>query len=129
MTGMAKSVVIIGGIDDAVDARLRAMLVNRISWADYDAVFDRRNLINERGWLRVHRAHIRAARMRRGLRGRVVILLGDEVRRAFGIPRLLVYPQMIDGVTWRQIPYSRRWYNDERNRVVVELLLEDLYTQ
>jgi hypothetical protein len=62
--------------------------------------------------------------------GRTVVLLGADTANAFGLPRLLLHPQENGGVTWRQIPHPsgrNLWYNDEQNRTLVSMLLEDLY--
>jgi len=59
--------------------------------------------------------------------GRTVLLLGDHT---FNIPPILVHPQWIAGCIWRQIPNPAvdvAWYNEPHNRVIVELLLEELY--
>jgi hypothetical protein len=61
---------------------------------------------------------------------RTIVLLGEEVRRAFCHPPLLLHPQDIGGSTWRQVPHPsgrNRWYNGSENRKAVGLLLEELY--
>jgi hypothetical protein len=43
---------------------------------------------------------------------------------------LLLHPQENGGVSWRQIPHPsgrNLWFNDEQNRTLVAMLLEDLY--
>jgi hypothetical protein len=99
----------------------------------YLNAFERRNLVRGLEYNK------RVAKMRAGAivaelwgSGRVVILLGQDVRRAFGHPELLVHPQEISGCTWRQLPHPsgrNLWYNDPDNRKVAELLLEELYTE
>lgn len=62
--------------------------------------------------------------------GRTVVLLGQEVRAAFGIPPLLVHPQNIGGTWWRQVPHPsgrNLWYAEPKNVRVIELLMEELY--
>lgn len=62
--------------------------------------------------------------------GRTVVLLGNDTVSAFGHPRLLIHPQIIGGVTYRQIPHPsgrNLWFNDEDNRRMVAMLLEDLF--
>lgn len=62
--------------------------------------------------------------------GRTIVLLGLDVVKAFRHPRSLIHPQVIGGVTWRQIPHPsgrNLWYNDEQNRFLVASLLEDLF--
>lgn len=96
---------------------------------EYLTAFDRRNLVADKRW-DANVAKVTAANMRGELAGRVVLLLGQAVRRAFDVPPLLVHPQEIDGVTWRQLPHPSgrcRWYNEPDNRAVAEVLMEDLY--
>lgn len=62
--------------------------------------------------------------------GRQVVLFGADVADAFGHPRLLLHPQMIGGTTWRQVPHPsgrNLWYNNQTNRDLVAILLEELY--
>lgn len=111
--------------------RLWQMLEARrpVGRAAYLRAFDRRNLVMGRLWS-VELARVSAAEMRPGLAGRTVLLLGVEVRRAFGIPPLLLHPQEVGGVIWRQLPHPSglcRWYNDPDNRGVAGMLLEELY--
>lgn len=115
--------------------------------------FERRNLVRGREWDRVA-ARARAYEVVQELRdsGRTVVLLGQSVREAFdyvlknngldtwaipcgdpaGIPPVLVHPRVRAGVTWRQIPHPsgrNLWYNEEENRKIVELLMEELYVE
>ena len=97
----------------------------------YLAAFDRRNLQNARLWTATD-AWAAAEAMLPQLRGRLVVLLGVEVRKAFGVPPLLVHPQTLHGVTWRQLPHPSgrcHWYNAPRNKRVAELLLAELYEE
>lgn len=97
---------------------------------DYCRTFDRRNLLRGRWWS-PGVAREFAPRFIAGVTGREVLVLGGEVRDALGLPRLLVHPQELHGVTWRQLPHPSgrcRWYNDEDNRLTAALLLESLYT-
>jgi hypothetical protein len=99
--------------------------------ANYRDVFERRNLIRGSTWDAVHakaRAHEVACELHGS--GRTVVLLGQDVRQAFGHPRLLIHPQEIGGVVWRQLPHPsgrNTWYNKEENKKLAELLLEELY--
>lgn len=88
--------------------------------------------------------------------GRTIVLLGNAVREAFhwvlkdhgclvqsgaldcdpheihGLPPVLIHPQQVAGCTWRQVPHPsgrNLWYNSEKNRHVVELLMEELYVE
>lgn len=104
--------------------------VNRRNYLD---TFDRRNLVTGRQWSSTL-GHAEAERAFAALwgSGRTIVLLGEDVRRCFGHPRLLVEPQEIGGCTWRQIPHpSGRniWYNSARHRKMVGVLLEELYEE
>lgn len=96
---------------------------------EYLGAFERRNLVPLLTWSpRAARAH--AELLKDQLRGREVIVLGAETRRALGLPELLVLPQTIGETTWRQLPHPSgrcHWYNDPGNRAVAELLLEEMY--
>lgn len=95
----------------------------------YLEAFDRRNLVGGRAW------SLSAARealpgLREYARGRVVVVLGSEVRELLKLPRLLVHPLEVDGTVWRQLPHPsgrNHWYRVPGNREVAELLLEELY--
>jgi hypothetical protein len=67
--------------------------------------------------------------------GRTVVVLGDEVRKTLSaqlsapIQKVLIHPQVIDGVTWRLIPHASGrcvHYNDPTVRLLVGFLLADL---
>jgi len=114
--------------------RLYEMLRSRIPGVkrhDYLSAFDRRNVVPYKRFdktMAVEGAHILEREFYGS--GRTIVLLGADTVAAFGIPRLLVHPQIIGGSTWRQIPHpSGRniWYNDEQNKLLVSMLLEDLY--
>ena len=99
------------------------------SEVEYLEAFDRMNLVSGAKWSQ-EAANVVASVLVEGLRGRVVLLLGVAVRRAFAVPPLLVHPQELYGVTWRQLPHPSgrcRWYNDPENRKVAEVLMQDLY--
>jgi hypothetical protein len=99
----------------------------------YLETFDRRNLINDTEWVSsLPYLRDKAEQMRKNLVGRTVVLLGNEVRRAFGLRPVLVHPQEMDGVTWRQLPHPsgrNLWYNDRENYEVAALLIEELFVQ
>lgn len=102
-----------------------------VSRREYLDTFERRNLVTGRQWSR-ELGRQEAERVYAELwgSGRTVILLGEAVRLSFGHPRLLVEPQLIGGTTWRQVPHPsgrNLWYNEERHRRMVGLLLEELY--
>ena len=100
----------------------------RVSRLEYLEAFDRRNLVT--GPWSMKRARREAKHLQSTLKGRTIILLGDGPRRAFGLPRLLLHPQTIAGVTWRQIPHlsgRNRFYDDPMQADLVAMLLESLY--
>ena len=97
---------------------------------DYLKLFDRRNLLlsNEDD------PHIAADAFRSTLNpGDQVILLGEAVRRALttsiALPKMLIHPITVDGVTYRQIPHPSgltRFYNDAVARQLVAMMFLDL---
>lgn len=114
--------------------RLYEMLKSRVPAAtrsDYLRRFDRRNVVS----LRMFDAKLAregAAKLDQEFfaSGRTIVLLGADTIKAFGLPPLLIHPQIIGGSTWRQIPHPsgrNLWYNDEQNKLLVSMLLEDLY--
>ncbi len=114
--------------------RLLSMLQSRlpdVRRSDYLETFERRNLVV--GSIYDKRAAQRAAEVIYAElwgSGRTVVLLGQDVRRAFGHPPLLLHPQLIGGTTWRQLPHPsgrNMWYNDAKNREVAAVLLEELF--
>ena len=61
--------------------------------------------------------------------GSVVVALGGDVRKYFGLEKILVHPQVIRGVTFRCVPHPsgrNRFYNDPLARRLVGMMLEDL---
>jgi hypothetical protein len=97
----------------------------------YLDAFERKNLVRGLEYNK-QEARLRAGALAHELRdsGRTVVLLGQDVRRAFGHPEHLLHPQEIDGCTWRQVPHpsgKSHWYEELENRKLVELLLEELY--
>ena len=66
------------------------------------------------------------------MQGRTVVAVGERTRKAVGLPKHLVHPIVLDGVTYRQIPNPSgegRWYNDPVCRELAGLLLEELYEE
>lgn len=115
--------------------RLLTMLQSRVpsvTRRQYLARFDRRNVVGYKIF-DMRMAKECAGQLEREFwgSGRTVVLLGEDTRRAFGHPRLLLHPQVIGGATYRQIPHPsgrNLWYNDDENRAVVAALLEELYS-
>lgn len=96
---------------------------------DYARAFHRYNLV-QRGEFRRDAAEKRWKQIERDLLDEfdTLLLLGAEVRRAMGLthqlltitPRLIVIPH----------PSGRNlWYNNPVNRLVVEIIMEELYTE
>lgn len=114
--------------------RILQMLQTRlpeVTRQDYLRRFERRNLVPHKV-VSMNIARETAMRIQKELwgSGRNVVLFGEEVRRAFGHPRSLLHPQVIGGVTWRQVPHPsgrNHWFNSSENRDMVALLLEELY--
>jgi len=85
---------------------------------DYVRAFDRRNLCDLDAFMVPP--------------GSTVVLLGEDVRRWFGLPKILIHPQVRDGVTYRQVPHPSglcRFYNHPAQRELVALLLGQLYEE
>lgn len=104
--------------------------VTRVSYRD---AFDRRNLVLDRVW---DSASARgAAALLDFPPGTVVVVLGDEVRRALGLRPCLIHPTAdlgLEGVYTRQLPHPSgrcRWYNHPTHRLLAGLLLAELYDQ
>jgi hypothetical protein len=114
--------------------RIFEMLKSRVpdvTRHDYLDRFERRNLVPYKVYdKKMAREH--AAKIEHELfgSGRSVVLFGADVAGAFGHPRLLLHPQVIGGVTWRQVPHPsgrNLWFNLPTNRDLVAMLLEELY--
>lgn len=112
--------------------RLWDMLQERVpgvTRGQYLRAFDRRNLVDGRSWSR-EQARTRAESLVLEMRGREVVVLGEDPRSALGLPKLLIEPQELWGATWRQIPHPsgrNLWYNEPEHRLMVAVLLEQLY--
>jgi hypothetical protein len=95
---------------------------------EYVQAFDRRNLLPGKVW-NAREARAAALRMVPDLAGRTVVLLGQEVRHAFRIPKLLIHPQEVGLTVWRQLPHPsglNHWFNEEVNRAMAGMLLAEL---
>lgn len=72
----------------------------------------------------------RVKHLKRSFRpGDTVVLLGDELRKLMGLRKMLIHPQVVEGVTYRQIPHPsgrNLFYNDPICKSLVGMLLEDL---
>lgn len=122
----------------------------------YMDTFERRNLVQAyvfdkaRAWARAYEI---VCELRDS--GRIVVLLGGEVRKAFdhvlreisterigtsewtaesvdALPPTLIHPVSVVGCTWRQLPHPsglNRWYSVPANRELAELLMEELYVE
>jgi hypothetical protein len=115
--------------------RLLQTRLPSVTRGQYLAAFDRRNLLDAKVWMADDARE--AARHFLDLdvpllAGRTVLVFGAQPRRLLGLPPLLVHPQELRGVTWRQLPHPSgrcRWYNDRRHAAAAALLLEELYVQ
>lgn len=105
--------------------RARVPTVTRHS---YIRDFDRRNLVQARQWSALA-ARQAADSLVASVQGRVVLVLGSDVRNILGLEPQLVHPIEDRGVTWRQLPHPsgrNLWYNSAENREVAGMLLEEL---
>ena len=98
--------------------------------SQYTKRFLRLNACSDRVWSRPSRE--RVAELLTQLRGHEVVVFGESVRRALGIPKELMLPHRdeVHDITWRQLPHpSGRclWYNDDLNSALASKLLADLY--
>lgn len=99
------------------------------SKSQYLRAFERRNLVDGKRWDRGIAAAA-AEKLFGAMQGREVVVFGEEPRRMLGLPKLLIHPVLLRGVTWRQLPHpSGRclWYNDPDCRALVAALLAELY--
>ena len=141
--------------DGCAGSRLWRLLAARTgaTMREYLHHFERRSLVIGTAYQRLSaRAKAHEYWMELQQSGRTVILLGRDVVETFdwvirndgkaqyyigadggtvrGLPPVLVHPQVIGGVTFRQVPLPIRtnpWYQVESNRNVIELLMEELY--
>jgi hypothetical protein len=98
---------------------------------DYIRVFDRMNLLGQRTWNATAARRAAPAILER-LEGRTVMVLGEAVRAALGLPRSPVMTWRPHSVMrrWCTVPHPsglNRWYNDPVNRVAVVLMMEEMY--
>lgn len=116
-------------------ARLLKLLRRRVpdvSRQEYLAAFDRRNLLSKLFWSRDEARAAAESFRTEDLRGRTVLVLGEQVRDLLGLEAQLVYPVERDGVIWRQLPHPsgrNHWYNDDVCAELAAMLLEELYEQ
>lgn len=113
--------------------RIWQMLTSRTDCTrmDYIQTFERRNLVVGIHYDRAA-AKKSAGKIVQELFGtrRTIVVLGEDVRKAFGLEKNLIHPQEMHGCTWRQLPHPsgrNLWYNSESNRVAAAMLLEELY--
>lgn len=98
---------------------------------DYTGRFDRRNLLRIQAWNGADARAAASAFAGSLPPGSVVVALGEGVRRALGLPRMLVHPwRHSPGVTVRQLPHPsgrNPWYGHPAHRLLAGLLLAELY--
>lgn len=103
--------------------RLSLMLGNE---EQYLVSFDRRNLLTS---MEDNPAEA-AERFKSTLKeGDQVVLLGEAVRRSLDLPKMLIHPLTVDGITYRQIPHPsgrNRFYNDPALKFLVGDMLRSL---
>lgn len=112
--------------------RLWKMLPGGVSRREYLAMFDRRNLLRARKWDQV-KAREAACALRPELKGRLVVILGSQVRAALGLPlsEPLVFRRAVTPVQydWVPVPHPsgrNLWYNAPGNREQVGAMLLEL---
>lgn len=93
---------------------------------DYLELFDRRNLLTSME----DDPHEAAVRFKNTLsKGDQIVLLGEAVRRSLDLPKMLIHPLTVDGITYRQIPHPsgrNRFYNDPALKFLVGDMLRSL---
>lgn len=111
------------------DQRLQAPIA---SPAGFAVAFERANLLIG-GWRKEEaRQAGRWARRYYDVRRSTVIVFGEKVWGALGLPsgHPLVLPTSQTGGEWRRLPHPsgrNLWYNDPQNRLVAAILLRELY--
>jgi hypothetical protein len=112
--------------------RLWKMLPGEISRRQYLEMFDRRNLLRSRSWSQPA-AREAAKVLLPELKGRLVVVLGSEVRAALGLPlsEPLVFRRTTSPVQydWVPVPHPsgrNLWYNQPGNREQVGAMLLEL---
>lgn len=120
--------------------RLWKMLPGSVTRREYLKMFDRMNLLRSREWSQVD-ARAAAAAIVPKLRGRLVVVLGTQVRAALGLPLVrplertrTVLPTTPSGdaqvaLDWLAIPHPsgrNRWYNEPGNRERTGAMLLEL---
>lgn len=100
-----------------------------ITRGQYLEGFDRVDLVLGLEWSN-DLALQRASRLPSLYAGRTIVVFGDACRRAIGLPKMLIHPVELHGVTWRQLPHpSGRclWYNDIESKNLAASLLHELF--
>lgn len=92
----------------------------------YLVTFDRRNLLTSVE----DNPYEAAVRFKSSLQeGDQVVLLGEAVRRSLDLPKMLIHPLTVDGITYRQIPHPsgrNRFYNNPSLKFLVGDMLRSL---
>lgn len=108
---------------------LLKMRIPDISRLDYINGFERVNLLNSVKWSKAD-AWAEAEHFPSRYRGRTIVVLGEAVREALELPKVLIHPVRRYGCTWRQIPHPSglcRWYNDPECAELAAIMLAELY--
>lgn len=124
--------------DGCTGWRLWQMLPDGTSRQQYLDAFDRRNLLRAREWNAAQARRV-AQELLPDLMGRVVVVLGSEVRAALGLPpaeplRMSKFPIQAGGIEddmrWIAFPHPsgrNRWFNDPGNQFQARQLLQALW--
>lgn len=118
--------------------RLWKMLSDGTTRRQYLDAFDRLNLLRARQWSPIE-ARRAACALRPSLSGRVVVVLGTEVRAALGLPKVPPLsahrePIQVGGIEydmrWIAFPHPsgrNRWLNDPDNLFQARQLFQTIY--
>lgn len=126
--------------DGSAGHRLWQLMPEGMTRGEYLRAFDRRNLLRAREWS-APAARRAAAALLPELHGRVVVVLGTEVRAALGLPKVLPLTRQearlplgaagdrVVRFEWVALPHPsgrNYWYNDDANREAARALLSEL---
>ena len=116
--------------------RLWKLLPEGTARAQYLAAFDRRNLLRARQWSAAE-ARVAAQALLPELAGRLVVVLGSDVRAALGLSKVAPLslneswlhpsPDFSMMLRWVALPHPsgrNLWYNNKANRLRASDLLE-----
>jgi G:T/U-mismatch repair DNA glycosylase len=98
--------------------------------SDTFSKFDRDNVLRQKLW-RKDEARDVSKKVRQRLSGRVVVVLGNEVWQALGLPKANWFGKATtpDDTTWWRLPHPsglNSMYNDQKNISKARKLMEDI---